>query len=75
MLTLEHHSQAVGVGGDTKDKSNKMDVDGARSLHVGTHALGYRRDGMEVASPFVDGILADWEAVEALWDHTFKYVC
>lgn len=51
-----------------------MDVDGARKLHAGTHALSYRRDGMEVVSPYGDdGILSDWDAVEALCDHILKY--
>lgn len=54
-----------------------MDVDnpssGARSnFHVGSHGLGFRRDGMEIISPFEDGILSDWEAVEALWEHVLK---
>ena len=29
---------------------------------------------MEVVSPFKDGLLYDWEAVEALWDHILRYV-
>jgi actin-like protein 6A len=67
-------AQAVGQTGDAAaNGSDKMDLDGTgRTLHVGSHALAFRRDGMEVVSPFTDGILTDWEAVEALWDHTFK---
>lgn len=50
-----------------------MDIDGgAGAYHVGTHALGFRRDGMEIVSPFTDGVLSDWDAVEALWDHALK---
>lgn len=53
-----------------------MDVDtpSGRKIHVGTQAMNFRRDGMEVLSPFVDGIISDWEALEALWDHALKYV-
>lgn len=51
-----------------------MDVDGGSNCHVGAHALGFRRDGMEVTSPFVDGLFSDWDAVEAIWDHALKYV-
>lgn len=66
---------SVGVGGavaGTKD-TNAMDID-ERQFHTGSNALETRRDGMEVVSPFNDGLLYDWEAVEALWDHILKYV-
>ena len=64
--------QAIGVGGEAASNGgDKMDVDG-RKIHVGTHALGFRRDGMEVQSPFTDGIFSDWEAIESLWDHALK---
>ena len=51
-----------------------MDVDTAsgRKIHVGTQAMNFRRDAMEVESPFTDGIISDWEALEALWDHALK---
>ncbi|XP_027069456.2 actin-related protein 4-like, partial [Coffea arabica] len=43
-----------------------------RKLYVGSQALGFRRDHMEVLSPIKDGIIADWEIVESIWDHAFK---
>nr|XP_027071105.1 actin-related protein 4-like isoform X1 [Coffea arabica]XP_027071107.1 actin-related protein 4-like [Coffea arabica] len=43
-----------------------------RKLYVGSQALGFRRDHMEVLSPIKDGIVADWEIVESIWDHAFK---
>lgn len=59
---------ALGGGGP-----DGMEVDGAkRTLHVGTHALSHRRDGMEIVSPFKDGIIHDWEAAEALLEHALK---
>jgi len=69
--------QAVGqVGEGAANGGGTMDVDSGagagRKLYVGNHGLSYRRDAMEVVSPFTDGILTDWEAVEALWDHAFK---
>ena len=27
---------------------------------------------MQVVSPFLDGVLSDWEVVEGLWDHALK---
>ncbi|KAI7838059.1 hypothetical protein COHA_008142 [Chlorella ohadii] len=58
---------AIGGGPDG------MEVDGAkRTLYVGTHSLAHRRDGMEIVSPFKDGILNDWEAVDGILDHALK---
>ena len=35
--------------------------------------MGIRRDGMEVTSPYGEnGMLEDWEAVEAIWEHALK---
>lgn len=65
--------QVVGEGGSSIDGADKMEVDGSkRNLHVGTHAMGYRRDGMEVISPFEDGVFSDWDVVESLWTHALK---
>ncbi|KAG1665661.1 hypothetical protein FOA52_005451 [Chlamydomonas sp. UWO 241] len=69
----------VGVGPGAGPEANGMEVDGKdgstdkRMLHVGQQSVNFRRDGMEVATPFnEEGLLADWDAVEALWDHAFK---
>ncbi|GFS32400.1 actin-related protein 4 [Actinidia rufa] len=45
---------------------------GKRKLYVGSQALGYRRDHMEVLSPIRDGVVADWDIVESIWDHAFR---
>lgn len=76
---------AVGVGGKSiandkdEDASTAMDVDdkedgntAVRTLRVGTHAMSIPRHEMEVISPFSDGLLSDWEATEAVWDHVFQ---
>lgn len=39
---------------------------------VGTNALSHRCDGMRIASPLSDGIIQDWDATEAILEHTFK---
>ncbi|KAF3771986.1 Actin-related protein 4 [Nymphaea thermarum] len=49
------------------DKSKKK-----RSLYVGTQSLGYRRDHMEVISPFKDGVVVDWDIVDNIWEHAFS---
>ena len=45
---------------------------GKRDLHVGHFAMHYRRDDMEVLSPFENGIVSDWDVMEGLWSYTFK---
>ncbi|KAJ6798404.1 actin-related protein 4 isoform X2 [Iris pallida] len=43
-----------------------------RKLYVGSQALGYRRDFMEVISPIKDGVVVDWDIVDNIWDHAFR---
>ncbi|XP_047337580.1 actin-related protein 4-like [Impatiens glandulifera] len=43
-----------------------------RKLYVGSQALGFRRDHMEVLSPIKDGVVMDWDIVENIWDHAFR---
>ncbi|KAK2976496.1 hypothetical protein RJ640_001041, partial [Escallonia rubra] len=50
---------------DTKSK-------GKRKLYVGSQALGFRRDHMEVLSAMKDGVVVDWDIAESIWDHAFR---
>ncbi|KAK3008826.1 hypothetical protein RJ639_014400, partial [Escallonia herrerae] len=50
---------------DTKSKGN-------RNLYVGSQALGFRRDYMEVLSAMKDGLVVDWDIAESIWDHAFR---
>lgn len=64
-----------GAAMDAKSNAKTPDSDktkGKRKLYVGSQALGYRRDNMEVISPFKDGIVADWDIVDNIWDHAFR---
>ncbi|CAI6008181.1 unnamed protein product [Closterium sp. NIES-65] len=45
---------------------------GKRKLFVGSNALGYRRDFMEVVPSVSNGLLSDWEGVAAIWEHALK---
>ncbi|KAF5957766.1 hypothetical protein HYC85_004991 [Camellia sinensis] len=45
---------------------------GKNKLYVGSQALGFRRDHMEVLSPIKDGVVVDWDIVESIWDHAFR---
>ncbi|KAK4342356.1 hypothetical protein RND71_038172 [Anisodus tanguticus] len=55
-----------GSAPDSKSKAK-------RKLYVGSQALGFRRDFMEVISPIKDGMVVDWDIVENIWDHAFRF--
>lgn len=60
---------------DAKSSAKEPDNDKSktkRKLYVGTQALDYRRDHMEVISPFKDGVVADWDMVDNIWNHAFR---
>ncbi|GER51436.1 actin-related protein [Striga asiatica] len=54
-----------GSAPDSKSKNK-------RKLYVGSQDLWFRRDNMEVLSPIKDGIVADWDMVENIWDHALR---
>ncbi|XP_020579051.1 actin-related protein 4 [Phalaenopsis equestris] len=56
-----------GLKGFDSEKSKTK-----RKLYVGSQALGFRRDYMEVISPFKDGVVTDWDIVDNIWAHAFK---
>ena len=58
------------VGGH--EASEGSSAGAKREFVVGTNAHSARRDGMRMESPLRDGIVADWDAVEALIDHSYK---
>ncbi|KAF2325539.1 hypothetical protein GH714_030061 [Hevea brasiliensis] len=45
---------------------------GKRKLYVGSQAVGFRRDYMEVLSPIKDGVVVDWDIVDSIWDHALR---
>ncbi|KAL0697881.1 hypothetical protein Bca4012_054003 [Brassica carinata] len=53
---------------DSKSEKDK----GKRKLYVGSQALNYRRDHMEILSPIKDGIVSDWDLVDNIWEHAFR---
>lgn len=72
-------ADAVKVEGDLESSDAKMNVNldsekskSKRKLYVGSQALGYRRDFMEVILALKDGIVADWDVVDSIWDHAFR---
>ncbi|XP_071701503.1 actin-related protein 4-like [Rutidosis leptorrhynchoides] len=63
----ENDNSEKNTGAVTDPKSK-----GKRKLYVGSSALGYRRDHMEVLPSIKDGIVTDWDIVESIWDHAFR---
>ncbi|KAF8391957.1 hypothetical protein HHK36_022297 [Tetracentron sinense] len=60
---------------DSKNLVRHFDLDktkAKRKLYVGSQALGYRRDHMEVLSPIKDGVVVDWDIVDSIWNHAFR---
>lgn len=57
---------------DNSGSAPDLKSKGKRKLYVGSQALGFRRDHMEVTSPIKDGMVVDWEIVENIWDHAFR---
>ncbi|CAH8389508.1 unnamed protein product [Eruca vesicaria subsp. sativa] len=53
---------------DSKSEKEK----GKRKLYVGSQALNYRWDHMEILSPIKDGIVSDWDLMENIWEHAFR---
>ena len=55
----------MGGEASSTDKAKKQ-------YFVGSNAMAVRRDGMRVESPMTDGIVTDWDAAEALMEHSYK---
>ncbi|GLT51974.1 hypothetical protein SLA2020_253430 [Shorea laevis] len=68
--TANNTDQSDSKGNNGHPNSNKGK--GKRKLYVVSQSLGFRRDHMEVLSPFKDGVVADWDIVDSIWDHAFK---
>ncbi|KAG2255978.1 actin-related protein 4-like [Brassica napus] len=45
---------------NSKDSKSEKEK-GKRNLYVGSQALNYRKDHMEILSPIKDGIVSDWD--------------
>ncbi|XVF47470.1 hypothetical protein PTKIN_Ptkin03bG0111200 [Pterospermum kingtungense] len=57
---------------ETNNNNDSNKPKGKRRLYVGSQALGFRRDHMDVLSPLKDGVVVDWDIVDSIWDHAFK---
>ncbi|XP_076937794.1 actin-related protein 4-like [Bidens hawaiensis] len=64
-MEVDENDDQEKNGGDPKSK-------GKRKLYVGSSAMGFRRDHMEVLPSIKDGAVADWDIVESICDHAFQ---
>nr|GMC71822.1 actin-related protein 4-like [Ipomoea batatas] len=67
-MEVDNHDNPDNNSGSVPDSKSKS----KGILYVGSQALGFRRDYMEVLPSIKDGIVADWEIVENIWDHAFR---
>ena len=67
VLAKGQESAGKKDGGDVEMK------DAGDGRHFLVNDMSYRRDHMELESPFnEEGLLEDWDVVEAIWDHTLR---
>ncbi|PIA34573.1 hypothetical protein AQUCO_03700099v1 [Aquilegia coerulea] len=71
-LKYEKDSEPILDAKDGLRPSDSIKNKAKRKLYVGSQALGYRRDHMEVLSPVKDGVVVDWDIVDSIWDHAFR---
>ena len=60
------------VGIMAGEESAAQEGPSKRTFHVGTNALSVPRAGMTVDGALRDGIVHDWDAAEALMEHSLK---
>jgi len=64
---------SVGVMGGEEAAASEGSTDAAKKAFlVGTNALSVQRDGMRMESAFTDGVISNWDAAEALMEHSYK---
>ncbi|KAL5815613.1 hypothetical protein ACOSQ4_026254 [Xanthoceras sorbifolium] len=76
-MDVDDSENAERNSGSGIDATNNVDSNkgkGKRKLYVGTQALGFHRDHMEVLSPLKDGVVADWDLVDSIWDYAFRTI-
>ncbi|KAJ3306117.1 Actin-like 6A [Kappamyces sp. JEL0829] len=82
------HSSKVGFGGEdgprqvfpsqigTVHDASQMDLDASTtsraSVIMGESELFRPREGLQLKSPFEDGLVSDWDAFERLWEYSYE---
>ncbi|EFJ32170.1 hypothetical protein SELMODRAFT_266988 [Selaginella moellendorffii] len=78
VVDLGSHSCKAGYAGEDAPKAVFPSAVGSvgekpsSTYYVGNQAIQFRRDFMEVSPALKDGLVADWDIVESIWDHAFK---
>eukprot|EP00300_Choanocystis_sp_HF-7_P018118 c1993_g1_i1.p1 GENE.c1993_g1_i1~~c1993_g1_i1.p1 ORF type:complete len:375 (+),score=74.55 c1993_g1_i1:246-1370(+) len=55
-----------------KDGTDQNPTDNATKYFVGAQQIGFRRDNMDIVSPFSQGQISDWDVYEQLLNHALK---
>ena len=60
------------AGKEQSPEEETLDQSICENMYVGSQVLGYRRDHIEVLPSIKDGVVADRDIVESIWDHAFR---
>lgn len=72
---VEGDAAEAAAGAGDRTAEGQAGQEGAaerRQLYVGSSALNFRRDHMEVESALRNGVIADWDAAEQMWEHAIR---
>eukprot|EP01100_Stratorugosa_tubuloviscum_P015080 TRINITY_DN8463_c0_g1_i1.p1 TRINITY_DN8463_c0_g1~~TRINITY_DN8463_c0_g1_i1.p1 ORF type:complete len:418 (-),score=177.42 TRINITY_DN8463_c0_g1_i1:181-1434(-) len=65
--------------GVIKRKGNFLNIDetnlesqSSNNYYIGPSSVYFRRDEMEIESPFQNGLISDWDLIERLWSYTIS---
>ncbi|GAM25133.1 hypothetical protein SAMD00019534_083080 [Acytostelium subglobosum LB1] len=73
VFTAGTDESTVGVNQQAIGESEEPDPAAKRTYYVGTNAVTYKRPHMHIQSPLQDGLIKDWDAMEHIWNHAFRY--
>ncbi|PRP78490.1 actin-like protein 6A [Planoprotostelium fungivorum] len=66
--TVGNGTKALDEGLDQEVKKDSN----FRRYYVGSNALSFRRDGIEIFQPITEGLVNNWEQMEQLWNHLLR---
>ncbi|KAI8888074.1 Actin/actin-like protein [Backusella circina FSU 941] len=70
---IEHEQDTVMTEqGDDTEETEKKEKKTTREYYIGDINVNKWRSDMEIRNPLKDGLVEDWEAVEHIWETTFK---
>ncbi|SAM04424.1 hypothetical protein [Absidia glauca] len=59
---------------DTTMTEASAPTDKYSQYYIGDNRINSIRKGMDIINPMEDGLIKDWDAMEAIWDTTFRHL-